>query len=70
VIAARVAALDPSVQLGRGWTITRDEQGRVVRSAAELHARDVIRTFFVDGNATSTVDTVDPVPTNDREPRP
>ena len=55
VIAARVAALDPAVQLARGWSITRDANGRVVRSIDDLVADDTVTTAVADGFITSTV---------------
>ena len=74
VFAARVGAVDPSVQLARGWTITRDAGGRIVRSASALAAGDVVTTDFSDGRATSVIDSVDPqpaaVPSDDPESEP
>jgi exodeoxyribonuclease VII large subunit len=55
VLAARVAALDPSVQLARGWSITRDADGRLVRSTADLAPDDIITIAVADGLITSTV---------------
>lgn len=59
VIAARVAAVDPAVQLARGWTITRNERGDIVRSASDLAPGDRLTIALVDGTASSTVDSVD-----------
>jgi exodeoxyribonuclease VII large subunit len=55
VLAARVAALDPAVQLARGWSITRDADGRVVRSTEDLARDDVVTIAVADGTITSTV---------------
>jgi exodeoxyribonuclease VII large subunit len=55
VLAARVAALDPAVQLARGWSITRDADGRVVRSTEVLERDDTITIAVADGVITSTV---------------
>ena len=55
VVAARVAALDPAVQLARGWSITRDGTGRVVRSVADVAVADVLTIAVADGTVTSTV---------------
>lgn len=55
VVAARVAALDPAVQLARGWSITRDADGRVVRSTEDLARDDVVTIAVADGLITSTV---------------
>ncbi|MGE5209935.1 MAG: exodeoxyribonuclease VII large subunit [Acidobacteriota bacterium] len=55
VLAARVAALDPAVQLARGWSITRDADGRVVRSTDDLARDDIVTIAVADGLITSTV---------------
>ena len=55
VLAARVAALDPAVQLARGWSITRDADGRVVRSIEDLARDDIVTIAVADGLITSTV---------------
>ena len=55
VVSARVAALDPAVQLARGWSITRRADGSVVRSVDALDPDDTITTALADGTVTSTV---------------
>ena len=55
VLTARVAALDPAVQLARGWSITRDADGRVVRSTEGLAHDDIVTIAVADGLITSTV---------------
>ncbi len=60
--AARVAALDPAVQLARGWSITRTADGAVVRSAGALDTGAVLTTTLIDGDIISTVDAVRHVP--------
>jgi exodeoxyribonuclease VII large subunit len=55
ITAARVSALDPAVQLARGWSITRRADGTVVRSVLELAPDDTITTALADGTVTSTV---------------
>ena len=55
VLAARTAALDPAVQLTRGWSITRDADGRVVRSIEDLARDDIVTIAVADGLITSTV---------------
>ena len=55
VLAARTAALDPAVQLARGWSITRDADGRVVRSIEDLARDDIVTIAVADGLITSTV---------------
>jgi len=53
--AAQVRALDPALALARGWSITRDSDGRVVRSTAAVEPGDVVTTQLVDGDLTSTI---------------
>jgi exodeoxyribonuclease VII large subunit len=55
VVAARVASVDPAVQLARGWSITRRADGTIVRSVADLEIDDTITTALADGSITSTV---------------
>ncbi len=55
VVAARVAALDPAVQLARGWSITRDATGRVIRSVDDVAADDPLTIAVADGLINSTV---------------
>jgi exodeoxyribonuclease VII large subunit len=55
-LEARVRALDPARALARGWSITRDAQGQVVRSVAGLDAGDELITILVDGQVHSRVE--------------
>jgi len=52
--------LSPRHQLARGWSLTRDEHGRVVRSAASLRLGERLTTTFADGSARSVVDEIGP----------
>ena len=70
VFAARVDAVDPAVQLARGWTITRNADGAIVRSAADLGPGDALTTDFLDGRTTSVIDAVDLHPTPEPAPAP
>jgi exodeoxyribonuclease VII large subunit len=56
---ARLRALDPTRVLDRGYTITRDRDGRVVKRAAPLSTGDRLVTEFADGTAASVVHEVD-----------
>ena len=67
LVAARIAALDPAVQLARGWSITRDAAGRVVRSIDEVAAGDTVSVAVADGRITSTVTST--VTSTERTPR-
>ena len=70
VFAARVDAVDPAVQLARGWTVTRRADGAIVRSAADLAPGDAVTTDFLDGRATSVIDAVELDPTTEPAPAP
>jgi exodeoxyribonuclease VII large subunit len=52
-----LGAYDYRRQLERGYSVTRDESGRVVRSASELRAGDRMRTRLADGEVASIVST-------------
>jgi exodeoxyribonuclease VII large subunit len=52
--------LNPRHQLERGWSLTRDESGRVVRSLASLRLGERLITTFADGSAGSVVDEIRP----------
>lgn len=56
--AARLALLDPADLLRRGWSITRDQKGRVVRSVADAEPGTVITTQVADGRLTSRIEDV------------
>ncbi len=53
-----LAAYDVDRQLERGYTLTMDERGRVVRSAAALAPGNTLVTRFADGTARSAVASV------------
>jgi exodeoxyribonuclease VII large subunit len=65
-VEARLRALDPTRVLERGYTITRDRDGRVVKRAAPLSTGDRLVTEFADGTAASVVHEIDEV--DRREP--
>jgi exodeoxyribonuclease VII large subunit len=54
--ASRLALLDPVNLLQRGWSITRDADGRVVRSHADVSAGAVLLTELANGTVTSRVE--------------
>ena len=59
LLDARIRSVDPAVQLARGWSITRNSSGAVVRSAADLSPGDLVSTHLLDGHLTSTVEAID-----------
>ena len=56
--AASVRLLDPVTTMARGWSITRDSSGNVVRSISEIKKGDTVVTALADGSITSTVEGV------------
>ena len=58
VITAKLGALDPYGVLRRGYTITENAQGKVVRQASDLRPGDTLVTRFAQGAAVSQVETV------------
>jgi exodeoxyribonuclease VII large subunit len=65
--AATVRALDPVRALARGWTITRDADGQVVRGVAHARAAGTLRTTFADGTVDSHVESAPRSPEPDEE---
>ena len=55
-IAARLTSLDPANLLRRGWSITRDASGRVVRSVSDVATGSTITTQVADGVLTSRIE--------------
>ncbi len=51
--AARRAALDPARMLARGWSITTDDQGRLVRDPATVSSGDLLVTRVMHGTLIS-----------------
>jgi exodeoxyribonuclease VII large subunit len=54
-LAGLLRALGPESAFQRGFSITLDAQGRLVRSAHELKPGDELRTRFADGETRSRV---------------
>jgi exodeoxyribonuclease VII large subunit len=55
-VAARVRLLDPTHTMARGWSITRTNDGTIVRNAEELAHGATIITTFAKGSARSRVE--------------
>lgn len=56
--AATVRLLDPVTTMARGWSITRDSNGNVVRSTSDVKQGDTLVTLVADGSISSTVEGV------------
>ena len=54
-LETRFAALDPALQLRRGYSLTYTADGRLVRSIQDLREGDTIQTRLVDGTVGATV---------------
>ena len=54
-IATRVRTLDPTLILRRGWSLTRRENGTLVRSVQDVSPGDGIVTHLSDGTLDSTI---------------
>ena len=50
-----VEMADPRKVLKRGFSITKDKQGRIIRSVTDAHVSRVLVTVLVDGEVTSNV---------------
>jgi exodeoxyribonuclease VII large subunit len=50
-----LGAYDPARTLARGWSLTTDEQGRILRSVGEVSKGAMITTRMFDGELRSTV---------------
>lgn len=63
--AARLSAVDPAVQLARGWSITRRADGSVVRNVTDVSAGTRLITTVLDGSVTSDVRATTPTDDGD-----
>ncbi|MCL2261225.1 MAG: exodeoxyribonuclease VII large subunit [Fibromonadales bacterium] len=53
LLEERVKSANPDFQLKRGYTITKNANGKILRSVNELEAGSVLTTVFADGEAKS-----------------
>jgi len=67
-VDALVRAADPAVLLRRGWSITRNTNGDVVRSTQDVAPGDTLVTEIADGSIISNVSVVDSTSTNASSP--
>lgn len=58
-IETSVRLLDPKNVLARGWSITRDASGRIVRSVDDIRTGSELHTSVADGIIVSTVTSTD-----------
>lgn len=65
---ARLRAVDPSVLLARGWSITKTSSGVVVRTVDDVSPGDTLVTAVVDGSIISNVTLTDAATPTDTPP--
>ena len=58
----RLRAADPQVLLRRGWSITRNADGELVRSIDAVQSGDTLISTVADGTIISNVSLTDPTP--------
>lgn len=58
-LAAELDALSPLAILGRGYSLVRKEDGKVVSDAGKLKPKDKVSLTFGKGSATATIDEAD-----------
>lgn len=54
-LSGKLAVINPLAVLGRGYSVTKDADGRVVSSVRSLNCNDEINIGFADGRATARV---------------
>lgn len=64
-VSARAAAHDPQRLRAKGWSITRTEDGMLVRSAADIASGDTLVTTLAQGTVESLVTALHPGPADD-----
>lgn len=65
VASSRLEALDPRVQLARGYSITTLDDGRLLRRLAEVQEGSIVHTRLIDGTVHAAV-----IATNPHTPDP
>ena len=59
LLAARLDALSPLTVLARGYSITKTDSGRALRSIADVRWGEELRTQVADGDVISVVQQVE-----------
>ena len=54
LLEERVKFANPETQLRRGYTITKNKSGKILRSASDVEAGSVLTTVFTDGEVDSS----------------
>ena len=66
LLAAHLDAVSPLKILGRGYSFTSNEQGKIIKSANDVHWGEEIRTRLQDGEICSVVQDVIPKTENSK----
>lgn len=66
-LAAQLEGVSPLATLARGFSVTTDAQGQVVKKTRQLHAGDLLRTRLDDGWVESQVTALQPQKTRSRK---
>ncbi len=56
-VSGKLESLSPLAVLSRGYSITQDAQGRVLKSAKQVKPGDAVTIRFAEGAATASIDT-------------
>ena len=57
---ARLESLSPLAVLARGYSVTTDEAGNILKYATSVGAGDIVHTRLASGSIKSRVETIDP----------
>ena len=68
-LAAQLESVSPLATLARGFSVTTDTQGQVIKQTGQLHTGDLLRTRLDDGWVESQVTTLEPQKTRRRKAR-
>lgn len=66
-LAAQLEGVSPLATLARGFSVTTDAQGQVVKKTRQLHTGDLLRTRLDDGWVESQVTALQPQKTSSRK---
>jgi exodeoxyribonuclease VII large subunit len=59
-VSAALSALNPQATLARGFSITRNPEGRVITSASQVKRGETIRTQLAEGEIDSVIEAGNP----------
>ena len=59
VLKEKIEALNPLAILQRGFSVTFDANGKIIKNAKQVHANDLIRTKLANGEIISKINETD-----------